>query len=97
MSVKVDPAHVEGVARSPLYALMSDWKTAVPTALLIATPLYTSGKLPGFDERMELGLIVMMAGVLIFKGEGGAPSAERGRVRLQRRACTRRQPPATAR
>lgn len=68
MSVKVDPAHVEGVARSPLYALMSDWKTAVPTALLVAMPFYTSGKFPGFDERMELAMIVTTACVLLFKG-----------------------------
>ena len=70
MSVKVDPAHVEGVSRSPLYALMSDWKTAVPAALFVAMPFYTSGKLPGFDERMELAMIVMTAGVLIFKEVG---------------------------
>ena len=68
MSVKVDPAHVEGVSRSPLYALMSDWKTAVPTALLVAMPFYTSGKFPGFDERMELAMIVTTACVLLFKG-----------------------------
>ena len=92
MSVKVDPAHVASVSSSPLYALMSDWKTAVPAALFVAMPFYTSGKLPGFDERMELAMIVMTAGVLMFKGAFPArrPAARRARSSPYRSAVPAR-------
>jgi hypothetical protein len=68
LGVKVDPAHVED--KGFLWKFMSDWKTAVPASLFLAMPLYTSGMLPGFDERMELGMIIMMAGTVIFKEVG---------------------------
>jgi len=66
--VKVDPKHVTDTGI--LYRIMSDWKTAVPAALLVAMPLYSSGKFPAFDERMELAMIVITAGVLMFKEVG---------------------------
>ena len=49
---------------------MSDWKTAVPAALLVAMPFYSSGKFPSFDERMELAVIIITAGVIMFKEVG---------------------------
>jgi hypothetical protein len=67
-SVKVDPAHVQETGF--LYRLMSDWKTAVPAALLVAMPFYSSGKFPSFDERMELAVIIITAGVIMFKEVG---------------------------
>jgi hypothetical protein len=49
---------------------MADWKTGVPAVLFAAMPLYTSGMLPGFDERLQLGLVITMAGTLLVKEVG---------------------------
>ncbi len=49
---------------------MSDWKTGVPLAMFTAMPLYSSGLLPGFDERLQLGLIIMLAGTVLVKEAG---------------------------
>ncbi len=65
MGVKVDPAHVE--KHGFFWKFMSDWKSGVPAVLFLAMPLYTCGMLPGFDERLELGLIIVMAGTVMFK------------------------------
>jgi hypothetical protein len=68
LGVKVDPAHVEKPGF--LWRFMSDWKTGVPATLFLAMPFYTTGNFPGFDERMELGLIILMAGTVLFKEVG---------------------------
>lgn len=68
LGVKVDPAHVE--KQGLLWKFMSDWKTGVPATLFLAMPLYTSGLLPGFDERLELGLIISLASIAMFKEVG---------------------------
>ncbi len=65
MGVKVDPAHVEKPGF--LWKFMSDWKTGVPMGLFLAMPFYSSGLLPGFDERLQLGLIITMAGTVMAK------------------------------
>jgi hypothetical protein len=66
LGVKVDPKDVEG-AGGLLWSVMSDWKLAVPLALIVAMPLYITGSFPGLDERMELGLIILMSGTVIMK------------------------------
>jgi hypothetical protein len=48
-----------------LWKAMYDWKLAVPMALLVAMPLWMTGNLPGFDERLELSLITILAGTAI--------------------------------
>lgn len=65
LGVKVDPKHVEGSGF--LWKAMGDWKLAVPAALLVAMPLWMTGNLPGFDERLELSLITILAGTVISK------------------------------
>lgn len=63
--VKVDPKHVED--KGVLWKAMYDWKLAIPAALLVAMPLWMTGNLPGFDERLELSLITLLAGTVISK------------------------------
>lgn len=48
-----------------LWKAMYDWKLAVPAALLVAMPLWMTGNFPGFDERLELSLITILAGTAI--------------------------------
>lgn len=63
--MKVDPKHVE--ESGFLWKAMYDWRIAVPAALLVAMPLWMTGNLPGFDERLELSLITLLAGTFISK------------------------------
>lgn len=65
LGVKVDPKHVENAGF--LWKAMSDWKLAVPISMLIAMPLYMTGNFPGFDERLELSFITLLAGTVIVK------------------------------
>jgi hypothetical protein len=65
-AVKVNPADVES-AGGFLWKAMSDWKLAIPASLLVAMPLWMTGNLPGFDERLELALITILAGTVISK------------------------------
>jgi len=66
--VKVNPKDVEDAGF--LWKAMYDWKLAVPAALLVAMPLWMTGNLPGFDERLELSLITILAGTAISKEVG---------------------------
>jgi hypothetical protein len=61
--VKVNPKDVENAGF--LWKAMYDWKLAVPAALLVAMPLWMTGNFPGFDERLELSLITILAGTAI--------------------------------
>jgi hypothetical protein len=61
----VDPKHVEEAGF--LWKAMYDWKLAVPMSLLVAMPLWMTGNLPIFDERLELSLITILAGTVISK------------------------------
>jgi hypothetical protein len=63
LHVKVNPKDVEDAGF--LWKAMYDWKLAVPMALLVAMPLWMTGNLPGFDERLELSLITILAGATI--------------------------------
>ncbi len=68
LGVKVDPAHVE--KPGAVWKFLSDWKVGVPFSMLVAMPLYSSGLFPGFDERLQLGLLIMIAGTVLAKEAG---------------------------
>jgi hypothetical protein len=61
--VKVNPKDVEEAG--PLWKAMYDWRLAVPMSMLVAVPLWMTGNLPGFDERLELSLIILLAGTAL--------------------------------
>jgi hypothetical protein len=66
LHVKVNPKDVENAGFfGKVMDAMYDWKLAVPMALLVAMPLWMTGNLPGFDERLELSLITILAGTAI--------------------------------
>ena len=63
LHVKVNPKDVENAGF--LWKAMYDWRLAVPMALIVAMPLWMTGNLPGFDERLELSLITILAGTAL--------------------------------
>lgn len=65
LGVKVNPQHVENTGF--LWKAFGDWKLFVPAGLLVMMPLWMTGNLPSFDERLELGLITLLAGTMLLK------------------------------
>lgn len=55
LGVKVDPEHVK--SRGLLWNWFSDWRTGLPTGMLISMPLWMFNVLPPLDERTELAFL----------------------------------------
>lgn len=68
LGVKVNPDHV--LQHGPVWSFFSDWRTAIPGALMLSLPLWMFNVLPGLDERMELALITVSAGWVAIKVGG---------------------------
>lgn len=68
LGVKVNPDHV--TQHGAVWKFMSDWKTAVPTAMLLSMPLWMFNVLPAVDERMELAFITVAAGWVAIQQAG---------------------------
>lgn len=68
LGVKVDPEHV--LKHGPIWSFFSDYRTALPTAVLLSLPLWMFNVLPPFDERMELAGIGLAATMVAVKAAG---------------------------
>jgi hypothetical protein len=68
LGVKLNPAHVEN--HGMIWKALSDWKIAVPAVFMLSLPMWMFNWLPPFDERAELGLITVVAGVVAARALG---------------------------